>query len=91
MVALDTSVEMWRLRCHWVRGGRECNTYYSEALRCWAIEDPRDVVISKALALKRNVVGWMLDVLFKELSATVDTYENIARIRRCDFGPLFCQ
>ncbi len=77
VLALDTNREMWRLRCHWVsRGGLERDTYYSKVLRCWAVEDPRDSVISEARASMRNIVDWMRDVLFKDLSAAVDTYEN---------------
>ena len=82
VLALDTNGEMWRLRCHWVsRGGHECDTYYSKILRCWAVEDPRDSIISEARASMRNIVDWMRDTLFKDLSAMVDTYENTFNAR----------
>ena len=82
VLALDTNGEMWRLRCHWVsRVGYECDTYYSKVLRCWAVEDPRDSVISEARASMRNIVDWMRDGLFKDLSAIVDTYENTFNAR----------
>jgi len=77
VLALDTNGEMWRLRCHWVsKGGHDRDTYYSKVLRCWAVEDPRDSVISEVRASMRNIVDWMRDVLFKDLSATVDTYDT---------------
>ncbi len=77
VLALDTNGEMWRLRCHWVsKGGLERDTYNSKVLRCWAVEDPRDSMISEARASMRNIVDWIRDVLFKDLSAAVDTYEN---------------
>ncbi|KAL2056575.1 hypothetical protein ABVK25_002969 [Lepraria finkii] len=66
---------MWRLRCHWVSRD-ECDAYDSKVLRCWAVEDPRDSVISEARASMRNVVDWMRDGLFKDLSAIVDIYEH---------------
>lgn len=82
VLALDTNGEMWRLRCHWVsRGGYECDTYYSKVLRCWAVEDPRDAVISEARASMRNVVDWMRKVLFKDLHTAVDTYDNTYKAR----------
>jgi len=77
VLALDTNGEMWRLRCHWVsKGGHDRDTYYSKVLRCWAVEDPRDSVISEVRASMRNIVDWMRDVLFKDLSAIVDTYDT---------------
>ncbi len=77
MLSLDINDEMWRLRCHWVsKGDYECDIYYSKILRCWAIEDPRVAIVSKARASMRNVVNRMRDVLFKDLYAAMDIYEK---------------
>ncbi len=54
----------------------DSDIYYSKVLRCWAVEDPRDSVISGVRTSMRNTMDWMWDVLFKDLSATVGTYEN---------------
>lgn len=77
MLSLDTNGEMWRLRCHWVsmdRQGR--HIYYSKVLRCWAVEDPRDNIITEARASMRNIVDYMREVLFKNRSTIVDNYEK---------------
>ena len=60
--------------------GRESTIYYSKVLRCWAVEDPRDSIISEARASMRNVVDWLRDVLFKDLSALVNTYEKTLNV-----------
>lgn len=77
VLSLDTNGEVWRLRCHWVsREDYTYDTYYSKVLRCWAVEDPRDVVIVEARASMRNVVDWMREVMFKVLHTAMDTYER---------------
>lgn len=77
VLSLDTNGEMWRLRCHWVsKGDLGCHTYYSKVLRCWAIEDPRDAIISEARASMRNLVDQMREVLFHDIFTVVDIYER---------------